>query len=285
MSPIVSLSDVGYRQFGLLPAAGGGLDPRQLATTAAQCGDYEAAGAWVRRRARKRGGRFIDSFQIIDVFGRDTNLTDERLAFVDDYFRSEFANADVPRLSTESSNILSLVESAATEGCRWRGMHRLEWALACAGPQRLKPLVRDHIAPCFFRLYPEGKVAVVRYNPENDDAAALMRMLYAAAQTPLQELKGDAFRGVCTLQDWHLNSLTLLGPLLFDLFFSLFYPFVGGYRGGPVGLDFVFLFEPAERYTPDLYPRNWLAVASTAAGFGHEKVALYEALQDFQGSA
>jgi len=77
----------------------------------------------------------------------------------------------------------------------------------------------------------------------------------------------------------------LLGPLLIDLFFYLFYPFIGGFRGGPVGLDFLFLFEPAEHYTPDLYPRNWLAVASTAAGFGRERVALYESLRDVRGPA
>jgi hypothetical protein len=269
---------------GPLPAAGG-LDPRRVAITAEQCSDYETAGAWVRRRARKKGGRFIDSLQILDVLDKDSALTEQRLSFVDDYFRSEFANANVPRLTTENDTLLSLVASAATEGNRWRGMHRLEQALGFAGPQRLKPLLRDHVAPCFFGLYPQGKIAVIRYNPENDDAAALMRTLYAAALTPLQELKKEAFEGFRTLQEWHLNSLTLLGPLLIDLFLYLFYPFIGGFRGGPVGLDFLFLFEPAERYMPDLYPRNWLAVASTAAGFGRERVALYESLRDFQGPA
>src|SRR5262249_39983885 len=103
--PIVSLSDVGYRPFGPLPPAGGGPDPQQIAVTAAQCGDYEAAGPWVRRRGRKKGGRIIDSFTIIDVLDRDSNLTDERLGFVDDYFRSEFANAGVPRLTTDSNTL------------------------------------------------------------------------------------------------------------------------------------------------------------------------------------
>jgi hypothetical protein len=185
VSPIVSLCDIGYRHFGPLPAAGGGLAPQHVAITAAQCGDYEASGPWVRRRGRKKGGRFIDSFQIIDVLDRHSDLTGERLGFVDDYSRSEFANANVPRLTTEGDNLLGLVQSAGTEECRWRGMYRLEQALHFAGPQRLKLLLRDHVAPAFFRLYPEGKVAVIRYNPENDGAAALMRTLYAAAQTPL----------------------------------------------------------------------------------------------------
>jgi len=124
MSPIVSLSDVGYRQFGPLPATGGGLDANQVAATATQCRDYEAAGPWLRRRARRKGDRFDHSFEIIDVLDRDGDPTDERLGFVDDYFRdyfrSKFANASVPRLSTDDLNLLRLVESAATERCRSR---------------------------------------------------------------------------------------------------------------------------------------------------------------------
>jgi hypothetical protein len=190
MSPVLSLSDVGYRQFGLLPSSGGGLDPKQVAVTTAQCGDYEAAGPWVRRRVRKKGGLLIESFQLIDILDKDADLTDKRLAFVDDYFNSEFANSGVPRLTTESENLLRLVESAASEERRCLGMYRLEQALAYAGPQRLRPVLRDHVLPCFFKLYPEGKVVVIRYNPENDNAAALMRTMYTAAQTPLQAVTG-----------------------------------------------------------------------------------------------
>jgi hypothetical protein len=286
MSPIVSLSDVGYRQFGPLPSGGGGLNPRQLAWIASQCSDYEAEGAWVRRRGRRKVGRFIDGFQILDVIDGNTAPTDDRLGFVDDYFsRSEFAGADVPRLTTSNDDLRRLVESAESEGSRWRGMHFLYWALALAGPQRLKPLLRDYALPCFFRLYPEGRVAVIRYNSGNDDAAALLRVFYAAAHTPLPELRKIAFGGIRTLQEWHLNSLAQLGPLVLDLFLFLFYPFVGGYRGGPPGLDFLFLFEPAEAYMPEPHPRNWLSVASAVAGFGRERVPIYETLRDFQGPA
>jgi hypothetical protein len=110
-----------------------------------------------------------------------------------------------------------------------------------------------------------------------------MRLLYAAAQTPLQEVVKFGFKGIRTLQNWHFNSLTTLGPLLLDIFLYLFYPFIGGYRGGAVGLDFLFLFEPAEKYMPGLYPRNWLAVASKTAGFGEEKVDFFKSMQEFQG--
>lgn len=79
MSLIVSLSNVGYRQFGPLPASGDGIDSHQAALMATQCSDYEAAGPWVRRLARRKGGRFTETFQIIDILDREAVLTDERL--------------------------------------------------------------------------------------------------------------------------------------------------------------------------------------------------------------
>lgn len=120
-----------------------------------------AVRSWVRWRARRNGGRFIPSFEIVDVLDRTTDLGGDRLAFVEEYFRSEFANADVPRLTTQSETLLSLA-SAAREAPRWRGMYRLHQTMSLAGPQTLKPMLRDHVAPCFFELYPEGKTAVIR---------------------------------------------------------------------------------------------------------------------------
>ena len=154
-----------------------------------------------------------------------------------------------------------------------------------AGREQLRPVFRDHVAPCFFKLYPEGKIAILRYHDRNDDAAALQRLLYAGALMPLQELKKDRFAGIRTLQDWHLNSVITMGPLLIECFNFLFYPFVSGSRGGPGGLDFLFLFEPAEKYTPALFPRNWLAAGSSAASFGKEQVDFYETIQNLQGPA
>ncbi len=284
MPPILSLSNAGYRRFGPLPASGGGLAPQQAASAAARAGDYEAAGEWVRRSARRRGRAPSESFRIIDTLDAGSELTNGRLSFVDDYFASAFANTGTPRLTTESGNIEELVATAASER-RPLAMYRLEQALALAGPQRLKPVLRDLVAPCFFRLYPQGKVAVVRYDDATDDAAALMRTLYAASQTPLADVRRGGPGGIDTLKEWHLGSVTLLGPLLFNLFLHLFYPSVGGYRAGLGGLDFIFLFDPAEAYEPALYPRDWLAVASSSADFGREGVDLFGALRDFRGPA
>src|SRR5262249_17359811 len=70
-----------------------------------------------------------------------------------------------------------------------------------------------------------------------------------------------------------------------ELFNHLFYPFIAGSRGGPPGLEFLFLFEPAEQYAPAVYPRSWLAKASTAASFGKEQVNLMEVVRDHKGPA
>ncbi|MGA2253716.1 MAG: hypothetical protein ABSG53_03565 [Thermoguttaceae bacterium] len=287
MSHILSLADVGYRQFGPLPATGGGQTAIQIAEAAGKLADYEVAGAWVRRRARKKDGPYIRSFEIVDVLDQTADLRGDRLAFVDKHLCSEISTADVPSLTTESETLLSLVSTAkallAKEARPWLGMYRLDQAINYAEPQWLKPLLRDHVLPCFFDRYPDGKIAVVRYNLEQDDAGALMRVLYGAAQAPLQEIKNEGFDGIGTLHEWHRHSLIPFGRLLLDIFLYIFYPFIGGYRGGPAGLDFLFMFEPAEKYLPGIFPRNWLAVASTTAAFGQEKVDFFKSVQSFQG--
>jgi hypothetical protein len=163
-------------------------------------------------------------------------------------------------------------------------MYSLARSLNWSGQQGLRPLLRDHVAPTFFSLYPDGKIAVVRSTLEYENAAALERILYAGAQTPLQEIKQGG-QGIGTLQDWHLNSMGKISPLVLGLFTHLFYPFIGGIRGGPLGLDFLFLFEPAERYTPAPSPHNWLEAATAAASFGRERVNVLEVLQDYTGPA
>src|SRR5262249_12237777 len=150
---------------------------------------------------------------------------------------------------------------------RWRGLYRLAQALFYVGPDLLRPMFRQHVAPCFFRMYPKGKIAVLRYDTGVDEAAATLRVLYAMAQAPLPELTGDNFRGVQTLRQWHMTSLARLMPALLDLFSHLFYPFVGGTCGGHYGLTFLFLLDPAERHMPASFPRNWLGFPSRSASF------------------
>jgi hypothetical protein len=61
-----------------MPSTGAGLAPERLAAAAVQSVAHEAAGAWVRRRARKKGCPPVESFNIIDILGKDADLTNER---------------------------------------------------------------------------------------------------------------------------------------------------------------------------------------------------------------
>ncbi|MBA4190908.1 MAG: hypothetical protein C0467_23210 [Planctomycetaceae bacterium] len=281
---ILRLSDFGYRRFGPLPAAGGGFPASRAATGAGNTGDYEVAGDWVRRRDRRRGGQSLESLRIVDVLDAGTDLNSDRLSYIDSYFRgAEFANTLLPELTTSDDVLNELPEVAENpEEPRCRGMYRLAQALNLAGRHRILKLFRDRIAPCFFRLYPQGRIAVIRYDDKFETTSAQLRVLYTLAQVPFPDMATAAPK-INTLQNWHLNSLTVLGPLLIDLLLYQFYPFVGGFRAGPPGLDFVFLFEPAESYTPAIFPRSWLAIASTTAGFGKEQFDCYEAITNFGG--
>jgi hypothetical protein len=78
MRLLLRMSGVGFRQFRPLPSTGAGLAPERLTAAAAQCGNQEAAGAWARRPARKKGCPPIESFNRIDILGKDADLTNER---------------------------------------------------------------------------------------------------------------------------------------------------------------------------------------------------------------
>jgi hypothetical protein len=146
-------------------------------------------------------------------------------------------------------------------------------------------MLRQQVAPCFFRLYPQGKIAVLRYDTGVDSAASLPRILYAASQAPPNELLAGSFRGIQTLKQWHMTSLTSLMPALLDLFNHLFYPHVSGACAGLYGLAFLFLMDPPERHTPAAFPRNWLGFPSRSASFGREAVDTVEIVQGFNGPA
>jgi hypothetical protein len=90
-------------------------------------------------------------------------------------------------------------------------MYRLIRALSYAGEARLKPLLRLEVLPCFFGMYPEGRVVAIRYHDAVDYSASIMRILYAGSQTPVPGLGGNEIPGVSTLQGWHSNSLLTPG--------------------------------------------------------------------------
>jgi hypothetical protein len=224
---VASWSELGYRKLGALPGAGGGLSPAQVAERLTRDGDYEGISEhWVRRPARRKGVNFRGSIELVTVLDRDTPLDDDHLAFVEQHGQSKWTQAEAEWMQFRAGfpTLVEAVERAESAGDRWRALYRLSQALFYVGPELLRPMFRRHVAPCFFRLYPKGRIAVLRYDTGVDEAAAVMRTLYAMAQAPLPELVKEGFRGVRTLCQWHMTSLTKLMPALLDFFSYLFYP-------------------------------------------------------------
>jgi hypothetical protein len=191
------------------------------------------------------------------------------------------------QVRADPEDLLEAVKRVETDEERWRGLYRLTQALFYIGPEvgRLRPMFRQHVAPCFFRLYPRGKIVVLRYDTAVDGTAALLRLLYATSQAPPKELLSDEYRGIQTLQQWHMTTLTRLMSVLLGLFNHLFYPHVGGACACLHGLAFLFLMDPAEQHVPAAFPRNWLGFPSRSASFGREAVDAVEVIQDFNGPA
>jgi hypothetical protein len=285
-----SWSDFGYRKLGPLPPSGVGWSVKEIADRLCTASDYEVVSEeWVRRRARRKGAQFTGSIEIVTVLDQGTPLNDQSLTFLEKHAESEWIKAESQwkQFRADPEVLKDAVERAETVEERWRGVYRLTQALFYIGPEvsRLRPMFRQHVAPCFFRLYPQGKIIVLRYDTEADGAAALLRLLYATSQAPPQELLADRFKGIQTLQQWHMASLTRLMPVLLDFFNDLFYPKIGGACACLYGLVFLFLFDPAEDYAPAAFPRNWLGFAGRSASFGREAGDLMAVVQDFAGQA
>lgn len=150
-------------------------------------------------------------------------------------------------------------------------------------PEFLGSILHQHLLPCFFRLYPGGKLVVLRYDTRIDVAAAALRTIYAMAQAPLPELAKDKSHGLGTLREWHMTSLAHLMPALLDFFSYLFYPFVGGARANLPGLAFLFLLDPPDKYMPGPFPRSWLAFPGKSATFADEALNVLEIAKDHKG--
>ena len=63
------------------------------------------------------------------------------------------------RFRAEPEVLIEAVERAETVEEHWRGLYRLTQALFYIGPEvgRLRPMFRQQVAPCFFRLYRNGE--------------------------------------------------------------------------------------------------------------------------------
>jgi hypothetical protein len=132
----------------------------------------------------------------------------------------------------------------------------------------------------FFKLYPEGKIVVIQNHRDYFRISRRFKGAYTAAQTPWPDLKKDFTKGFLTLDDWQSVSVLDYTRVVIDLFCYMFYPFVSGFQANQLGLTFLLVFDPPERYEPPAFPSDWLAIPRSHSEFGEEdfdrKAALLE---------
>src|SRR5262245_52878065 len=87
-----SWADLGYRKIEPLPAGLGTTSQTDIANSLVREGESEVTPdrGWVRRRARGKRYPLSKSIEIVDVFDKNTNLDNTRLAFVDRHATSEW---------------------------------------------------------------------------------------------------------------------------------------------------------------------------------------------------
>jgi hypothetical protein len=255
----------GFRRFGPLPAAGNGLDAARAVVMASEMMDFERIDELVRRRGRRRDGQISQTMIISAIIDRHS-MPHADLTFIDEHFESVFYSiADGKYMSP--SDLQKCIDDFKTESRRELGTYRLMQGLSLTTRQNLRPYFRDVVAPAFFERYPNGRIVGIRLNDDFDAAATTLRCLYAAAQSPIQSIKND-LPGVSTMTRWHQMSSIAYSSLFTDFFLYMFYPLVGGFYAGVPGLSFVFLFDECEKHQIPIFPRNWLAIPSSAATFG-----------------
>jgi hypothetical protein len=278
-----SWSDLGYRKLGPLPASGNGVSAADVGKMLTQEGDNELSDdkGWVRRRARRKGYSMPKCIELVDVFDKDTPLDNERLEFVDRHAKSEWMK--VADVKADFQMLTEVIAKSEKEERPWQVLYRLMQTLAYVGPGNMRASLRTQVMPCFFRMNPGGRIAVFQYDTSFEGLSAALRCLYAMAQTPLPDIMQGGFRGIQTLREWHMGSLTRLLPALLDFFGFLFYPYVGSVSATIPGLAFVFLMDPAEQHEIATFPRNWLAYPSSSGSFGKERSDLAAIMKDFHG--
>jgi hypothetical protein len=284
---VASWADFGYRKLGPLPTAGSGLSAADLAARLGQIAGYESTSDyWIRLPERRKGRKAPESIEIVSVIDKNQVLDDQRLAFLETQAHSEWAkvSTELPQFLMPFDDAVNLTKDAEKADKRWRAFYFLSSAISFVAPEFLRPLLRDHLMPAFFRLYPRGKIVVLRYDTRIDFLASAMRSTYGAGLAPLTALAADATHGVATLREWHLMSLANVMPALLDFFNYLFYPFIGGARANVPGMALLFLTDPMDEHVPGPFPRNWLGFASASAMFAEERINPVEIVKDYKGA-
>lgn len=227
------------------------------------------AERWLRHPARKLGQV---APQVLRMIG-DLEGTGDRDAFSRDvsrqYQASEYARLQQPRGHPDWQGLGRMAEEIREQKGEVMGGERLSRALAFCLPEHLERLLKEHVLPAFFDVYPGGRVLAYLANRDYEEQFGTIRAGYSLSLYDLQDLRGPVLAGgFGALKNWHTVNTLSQPSLLFDLASLVWYPYMSHMSAGPAGLELVFVFDDPPRNRVDYYPVSWMSRMQSQCEYG-----------------
>lgn len=276
--------DLGFRKVQALPVGTPSLDTEKVSGFFAGYGGYRReANEWVRLRGRGRGEALPRYVALAAVVTSANRADRETFAWAAPFLASTYGKAargHLPKasLATCGNLVRTLLDAKVP---RHEGFANIGKGVGFVPPAELPEFLKSVVFPVFFEAFPSGKVAIVRTDESSETQAGMMRGLYALAYTQLADIKH--VDGFPALKEWQEVSGHSMIRLALELFGYLTYPFVTSYRCGTLGLDFVFVADPAPVHELPVYPGDWLALLRSRSSFGEEDVDGLQAIANAAG--
>lgn len=263
-------SDLGYRRAAALPLSTGTLSADKIAGFFENYGYRREAACWVRLRGRGAQEPAPSLVRLAGVITAQTRAAPASYSWVAPFLASQYGQAargHLPQAKLETcANLVRTLADAQTP--RFTSMVNVGKAIGFVPPAQLEGFLRDIVLPTFFGAFPEGRVAVVVTDAKCEAQAGVLRGLYSMSYTEPADL--SKVGGFPVLRHWQEVSGHSTVRLGLELFGYLTYPAITTYRCGTLGLDFVFMFSPAEEHRLPVYPADWLALLRSRSAFGEE---------------
>ncbi len=281
-----SWAQYGYRRLGYLPEGTTTTSPTVLSSMLTGAGMYESTpDNWVRLRVRAKSGPKLNALELIDVLDNSNRSGSKNFSYIATHYKTKFITGQKKKIEIPDADLDGLLKDVQTNPNLAQGMENIGKAISFADADQLTRIMSNEVATWFFGKYTSGKIAVLQSFDEYETLAGGLRALYTYAQTDPKELLQAGINTFPTLRHWQqVSPLAFVKPAL-EIFNYLWYPHISGYQAGPVGLTFLFLFEPSEAYTPGIYPQSWLDIARTRADFATEDIDVDQALASDKSAA
>ncbi|MGN8094756.1 hypothetical protein [Methylobacterium sp. 22177] len=215
----------------------------------------DSTGVWIRDPARVQGSNLQPAAQVVEIisqgnFGTATSFSSVARVAASAYGRFGAATAS-PRSDCNIDAFKSDHKSA-------KGIYDLTYAVSSCQAQQLQDLLREDIAPEFFRLFPSGKIVVISTNYEFEKRYGGIRLGYTLSQYDASTLPSTP--DLKALQAWQMLTPMHQLRTVLDLGMLALYPVLAYFQAARPGMNIIFIpGELVEIQQPD-FPASWLDI-------------------------